>query len=92
MGWHGAATEHGNAASMVRTETTVQRRQLLLSIADRGLAPMPLDISTLIRPGCQKIPVDETAKRKLMVTLGLTFKGSAEILEAHRVPFPQRPI
>ena len=51
MGWHGAATEHGNAASMVRTETTVQRRQLLLSIADRGLAPMPLDISTLIRPG-----------------------------------------
>lgn len=36
----------------------------------------------------QKIPVDETAKRKLTVTLGLTFKGSAEILEACGVPFP----
>lgn len=38
----------------------------------------------------QKIPVDETEKRKtLAVTLGFTFKGSAEILEASQVPFPQ---
>ena len=51
MGRHGAATEHGNAASTVHTEILVQRRQLLLSIADKGLAPIPLDISTLIRPG-----------------------------------------
>ena len=33
------------------TETLVQRRQLLLSVTDGGLAPMPLEVFPLIRPG-----------------------------------------